>query len=160
MLKHASAKIIVKVKGSNLYTLTDLQLKGYNESGNVKVTYGTSGNYDATAVETESGTTADFQFLPSGNQVLTADAVAVGTECYVLPGDQTYFTLTFIQDAENDITFTKKITLSDEWEANHQYLYTINITADEIYLTATVEAWEPETPTSIDKTNTDFTDLV
>lgn len=157
VLKHASAKIIVKVKGSNLYTLTDLKLNGYNKTGNVKVTYGTSGNYDATAVETESGATpADFQFLSSGNQGLTADPVAVGDECYVLPGNQTSFTLTFIQDAENDITFTKNITLSDEWEANHQYLYTINITADEIYLTATVEAWEPETPTSIDKTNTDL----
>lgn len=157
VLKHASAKITVKIKGSTLYTLTDLKLNGYNKTGNVKVTYGTSGNYDATAVETETGaTTSDHQFLSSGNQGLTADAVAVGTECYVLPGNQTSFTLTFTQAAANPITFTKNINLSDNWEANHQYLYTINITADEIYFTATVEAWEPETPTSIDKTNTDL----
>lgn len=157
VLKHASAKITVKIKGSNLYTLTDLKLNGYNKTGNVKVTYGTSGNYDATAVETETGATpSDHQFLSSGSQGLTADPVAVGTECYVLPGAQTSFTLTFTQAAANPITFTKNINLSDNWVANHQYLYTINITADEIYLTATVEAWEPETPTSIDKTNTDL----
>ena len=156
VLKHASAKITVKIKGSNIYTLTDLKLNGYNKTGNVKVTYGTSDNYDATAVETKTGaTTSDHKFLSSGNQGLTAEAVAVGTECYVLPGTQTSFTLTFIQDAANDITFTKNITLSDKWVANHQYLYTINITADEILFTAEVAEWE--TAADVNKTNADFT---
>ena len=52
---------------------------------------------------------------------------------YVLPGEQSSFTIIFTQEnGENDVEFTKTIDLDDDWVANTAYTYNISIAGPDL----------------------------
>ena len=149
LLKHTSAKIVVKVMGADLYTVKSVKVVDANETGDVFVKYA-----DPVTVTTgQDATKKDFELVPSTATTGVALTTAGTTldECYVLPGGQTNIDLTFVQAAANPITFTKRIALTGAWASNTIYTYNITITADEILFTADVAEWE--TATEKDYTN-------
>ena len=153
VLKHTSAKIVVNVMGAELYTVKNVVVGNANKTGDVFVKY-----VDPLTVTTGGDIVKNnFELVPAtetNGVALTAAATPLDA-CYVLPGDQTYIDLTFVQSAATPITYTKRIALTGAWVANTIYTYNITITADEILFTASVKEWE--TADAVDKTNADFT---
>ena len=147
-LKHVSSKLSVSVKGTdNVFKLKSLVLNTPIKTGDVDVNYSAS-PATVTVENNPTPTKEDITFLSSASTVLTSTATQIGDVAYVLPGTQTKFTIVFEQytngiDKEQKLEFTREIDLSDaEWVANKQYHYTIEITADEIHLTATIDDWD------------------
>ncbi len=159
VLKHISSKISVAVKGTpGVYKVTGLILEDPIKSGEVDVNYTTNEAPTVSVVADPAPTKEDVQFWSGASVQLSDAAVKSDVVAYVLPGEQTSFTITFEQytngiDEDEKLTFARTIELSDSWVANTQYLYTIEITADEIKLTATIAEWEPEQNVSLDNDN-------
>ena len=163
ILKHMSSKISVSVKGTDdVYKVTSLVLDEPVVSGEVDVNYTNNTAPTVAVVADPAPTKADISFLDNGATAveLTTTAVKVGEDEFVLPGEQTSFTITFDQytngiDKTEKLSFSETIDLTDTWVANKHYHYTINISAEEIHLTATVEDWDTvtEVPVELPKQN-------
>ena len=127
-LNHLSAKILVDLSEIPAgYTVTNVVLNTVCTVGTVTVDYSST-----PVVETTVETTKDNHNLTSG------------TPFYVLPGDQTSFTVTFVQDnGENDVTYDRNVSLSGStWEANKGYTYKFSITpTGAITFKAVVNPW-------------------
>lgn len=135
VLKHVSAKITVNVTMNDPYTLTSITLDNATTVGNVTVTYN-----DPVVVATTVST--------------TKENLDVTSTKYVLPGNQTQFTIKFKQ---GNLDFTEVISLADAtWVANSEYIYNINVSSpDKIKFVATVvDSWD--NGGNVNKTEADF----
>ena len=149
VLQHVSAKILVNLNltAGSLYTVNWLKLVGVNTQGTVNVQYGSP-----VTVTTTPGTVGDSSFIINDTDANTSGINLAPV--YVLPGDQTKFTINFTQEnGDHDVTFTKDITLAAAdvvWAANTAYTYNISIAnPDNISFTATVNNWT--TTSAVDK---------
>ena len=114
-LNHLSAKISVDFTDPAAgYTLSTVVLNGVCTKGDVTVNYSDSPAVVTTTVQT----------------TMTDHTFAAGTPFYVLPGAQTSFTVTFVQEnGDNDVTYERNVSLSGStWEANKGYTYKFSIT--------------------------------
>ena len=124
-LKHLSAKVTVNVN-LGTYTLTSLTLDDACTNGDVTV------DYTATPAAVAVTTATLEQSL---------DVKTTNTQ-YVLPGEQTSFTISFKQ---GDLSFTKPLDLGGTWVANTAYTYNITIAnPEQIYINATVREWDTD----------------
>lgn len=141
-LKHMSSKITVNFSATAPYEITNVTLNSVATQGSVEVDYTTAESPVVTA-------------NPSNNTALEFDNEGVK---YILPGNQTFFTIVFTQ---GDLEFTKKIDLADNdvtWDANTAYTYNITLSAsDKITFSATVANWDEET--AVNKDQGDLTNI-
>lgn len=141
VLNHACAKLIVDLSGvDDLYRVNSVQFDGVNTGGNVIVTY-----------------TSNSVSVSTGNNPTTSNEICFDGEdsspVYVLPGNQTSFTISFTQENGNyDVDFTKTVELTDAvWSANTEYTYKIIINNPNcISFSAKVNEWTSTNP--VDKT--------
>lgn len=135
-LNHLSAKISVDFTDPAAgYTLSTVVLNDVCTKGNVTVNYSESPAVVTTTVQT---TVIDHTF-------------AAGTPLYVLPGAQTSFTVTFVQEnGDNDVTYTKEVSLAGaKWDAHKGYTYKFSITpTGAITFKAVVNAWDDQAATT------------
>ena len=141
-LKHMSSKITVNFSADDPYEITKVTLNGVTSKGSVEVNYT---NADSPVVTATSSEYKDLEF-------------ANGGVYYILPGNQTYFTIEFTQ---GNLEFIKKIDLAGTdvtWDANTAYTYNITLTAsDKITFSATVAPWDEEA--AVNKNQSDLTDM-
>ena len=150
LLNHVSSKIIVNLNPGNLYTVTSLVLENVNASnGTVEVDYSTT----PATVTTQSATTDDITIALTDKDSNT-DGLNLAP-VYVLPSNQTYFTISFTQEnGENDVNFTKEIHLEATWAAHHAYTYNITIAnPNSITFTASVNDWTDGGTTELNQSN-------
>ena len=120
VLKHVSAKVTVNCNLAAPYQLVSLTLMEACTGADVTVDYSSS----TVAV--------------TGTQVKENLDVTTTSTQYVLPGNQTYFTIVFKQ---GDLSFSQNIALSSTWVANHAYTYNITVNApDQIFISASVDS--------------------
>ena len=131
-LNHLSAKISVDFTAPGTgYTLSTVVLNDVCTEGNVTVDYSES---PAVVTTTVSTTETDHTFVP-------------GTPLYVLPGAQTFFTVTFVQEnGDKDFTYSKEVSLEGAtWDAHKGYTYKFSITpTGAITFKAVVNPWDDQ----------------
>ena len=147
VLQHVSAMIQVQdgITG-DLYTLKSVVLADAPTSGDVTVTYDANGLNPAVA--TKTGFTKSSKTCIE-TEVVDETPTLKYSDVYVLPNQQTKFTVTFVQKA-GGAEYVKDVPLSTTWDANKKYIYTLGVAgADHIYFTASVEEFSTviSTPT-------------
>ena len=134
-LNHLSAKISVDFTApGDGYTISKVVLNDVCTNGTVTVDYSSTPVVATTVKTTE------------GDHELTS-----GTPFYVLPGAQTTFTVTFVQEnGDNDVTYTKEVSLAGAtWDANKGYTYNFSITpTGAITFKAVVNPWDEQVATT------------
>lgn len=143
-LNHVSAKITVNLNPATVYTVTSLSLSAV-KTGTVTVNYETPAVAATGTPETVSFAMDDTDDENDGDQLAPV---------YVLPGEQTEFTIAFTQEnGDNDVEYTKTINLgSATWAANTAYTYNISIAGpDQIKISATVNEYTPGATTALDE---------
>lgn len=135
-LNHLSAKISVDFTDPAAgYKLSTVVLNDVCTKGDVTVNYSESPAVVTTTVQT----------------TMTDHTFAAGTPFYVLPGAQTSFTVTFVQEnGDNDVTYTKEVSLAGaKWDAHKGYTYKFSITpTGAITFKAVVNPWDEQAATT------------
>lgn len=150
-LKHALAKVIVKVSASvaDVVKITSVVLNDTYSTANLTVAYTDSDS------NTETPMSGSVTWDNYANQVLdltiheNTSGTAVNTsstligEVLVIPGqDQTSFTIKYtLENTTTEFTAYLNLSTGDNWTAGTQYTYDIYFDAKEIKLNPTVSEW-------------------
>lgn len=159
-LKHALAKVIVKVSASvaNAVKITSIVLNDTPATATLDVTYTDSDSNSETPM-TGAAVWSNWENTPSldltvyenatGYDVTTASTLL--GEVLVIPGqDQTSFTIDYkLGDQVTEFTATLDLSSGDNWAVGTKYTYAMYFDADEIKLNPTVADWEEGTTPSV-----------
>lgn len=154
VMKHACSWITIKLWGDDYtagkYNVTDIHIEGLTTKGKVECS-----NAAVWTLSTENADKGKTFTVFTGSEVLPATATEQGFETVtdntiVLPNQVPgTLSITYEYESQADETIEETVTGSlkysgeNVWQPGYHYTYTVKITASQILIAPTAEAWTP-----------------